>query len=1064
MDEEHERELLDILTRLPSESPMLDYKIAPYDSNHKAELIKDVCSFLNCTESYEQDKFIVIGVADKEKYKKGIDNNRMPDDKYFQDLWKIIQPRPHVETGEIKFEGKWFGYILICKDNDERVYSIIKDYPEETVTREEEKNDVKTKVYASTAYIRIGSTKDLLNEYDRRRIYLQDQKIKHLGERRNYSYTLDKDEASKDILKICALFGTWNEENENEKNIISNVLKMEYDDWIKVLKELLLKKSEYISYKNKCWKIENKEELIEKYCDDYFDSDIKKFKEAAITIVKEENPQIEMTSTERMLSSKHMKYSGAIKKSVLETFAYMKSIKNKFYNCKNELKESLWYVPRTILEKSGWKIYASLDSLLPILAEINGDEYLQQLENVLNDEENIKKLFNEKSEDYFNKSYIWGINWSLEVLAWDSDSLSNVYNMYCKIAKYDKRAIEAMSKIVLPWYPQTNAKFNLRKSIIEMILKEYPDIGWKVLMNLMPNVQRNSMPICKPKWNGVPEEEPVVTVGELQKENNEYVKLAIEYSCGKIERIKDLINVMDDIPKELFDKIYATVTSEDVVRLSDDEKYVLWEENEKLIAKHKKFAKSEWALPKEAVEKLEKMSEIIKPCSSKTYLKRTFDGEYWDLYDSEKETYDELEKRIMNAQIEAVKVILKDGMEALIDFSYNVKDSIKVGIALAHIDITPEDEEKIILLFNEDSCMIAKGYVRYKYNKDGLKWLKSIQKIQLTDKGKTNLLTQLPNNENSWKIAGEWLKENEIEYWKSNDIRVVEGGGDYNYPIQKLIEADRPIKALELINMALFEKKEFNKKLSDEALLKALDKQDDINYIDVYDIKNIIKDLQLSNYDEERLFQIEWSYLPLLSDDDEYRPITIEKRISKDPSTINDLLCLAYKAHKDEKNNQNSDEKLAINAYRLLNILKVVPGYDENGVMNKDDLNKWISDVIKIAKENDREEVALMTIGHLLYYTKKDEDGFWIDRNVAEILNKEENEIMRRGYSTKAFNAVGVINIDKEGTAWLNLEQKWKERAEACQEGYFRFANTLKKLAQTFHDNAEYEKDNYPDF
>ena len=595
MDEEHERELLDILTRLPSESPMLDYKIAPYDSNHKAELIKDVCSFLNCTESYEQDKFIVIGVADKEKYKKGIDNNRMPDDKYFQDLWKIIQPRPHVETGEIKFEGKWYGYILICKDNDERVYSIIKDYPEETVTREEEKNDVKTKVYASTAYIRIGSTKDLLNEYDRRRIYLQDQKIKHLGERRNYSYTLDKDEVSKDILKICALFGTWNEENENEKNIISNVLKMEYDDWIKVLKELLLKKSEYISYKNKCWKIENKEELIEKYCDDYFDSDIKKFKEAAITIVKEENPQIEMTSTERMLSSKHMKYSGAIKKSVLETFAYMNSIKNKFYNCKNELKQSLWYVPRTILEKSGWKIYASLDSLLPILAEINGDEYLQQLENVLNDEENIKKLFNEKSEDYFNKSYIWGINWSLEVLAWDSDSLSNVYNMYCKIAKYDKRAIEAMSKIVLPWYPQTNAKFNLRKSIIEMILKEYPDIGWKVLMNLMPNVQRNSMPICKPKWNGVPEEEPVVTVGELQKENNEYVKLAIEYSCGKIERIKDLINVMDDITKELFDKIYATVTSEDVVRLSDDEKYVLWEENEKLIAKHKKFAKSECA-------------------------------------------------------------------------------------------------------------------------------------------------------------------------------------------------------------------------------------------------------------------------------------------------------------------------------------------------------------------------------------------------------------------------------------------------------------------------------------
>lgn len=124
MDEEQEKELLNILTNLPSESSWLDYKLFPYDNDHKAEFIKDVCSFLNCTDSYGKDKFIVIGVVDKEKYKKGIDKKRMDDDKYYQDLCEMIQPRPHVETGVYKFEEKYFGYILISKDNMEREYTL----------------------------------------------------------------------------------------------------------------------------------------------------------------------------------------------------------------------------------------------------------------------------------------------------------------------------------------------------------------------------------------------------------------------------------------------------------------------------------------------------------------------------------------------------------------------------------------------------------------------------------------------------------------------------------------------------------------------------------------------------------------------------------------------------------------------------------------------------------------------------------------------------------------------------------------------------------------------------
>ena len=49
MYKELREKILNILSDLPSESSWLDYKLSPYDKNHKAEFIKDVCAFLNCT-------------------------------------------------------------------------------------------------------------------------------------------------------------------------------------------------------------------------------------------------------------------------------------------------------------------------------------------------------------------------------------------------------------------------------------------------------------------------------------------------------------------------------------------------------------------------------------------------------------------------------------------------------------------------------------------------------------------------------------------------------------------------------------------------------------------------------------------------------------------------------------------------------------------------------------------------------------------------------------------------------------------------------------------------------
>ena len=1066
MDEELKEQIFKILTEIPDENSWLDYKQIPYEQSRKADFIKDVCAFLNSSESYGKDKFIIIGIENLTHNKVGILATPMDDDAKYQELCDKIQPRPQVATGTIQFESLPFGYIHIHRNNKDRIYSIVEDYPKVKIQKEEQEQQIKSRVYASTAFIRKGSRNYRLNEYDRRSIYEKDQEIKKLENRDLFKYSSAPiDDEYKDTLKICALFGTWNEENDEEKQMISEIIGKEYNVWIKTLRNLLSQNSEYVALKNNKWKIENKEELIERYSEDYFLEDIKNFEATTLKIVMELDPKFELEADKRIMSNivgKKMIYSKELKKSVLETFAYIKSISNKFINCEQEIKNSQWNIVRQVLQNSTWKSLATLNDYLPILAEINEHEYISQLNNIIkNRNDEVIKLFAEKEENITVTGYTYGLIWSLELIAWNQEYIMEVFDIFAKLGKYDEKVIDSMSRVLLPWYPQTKADINLRKATIEMVLKEYDDIGWKLLMKLMPNQQTYSFPTYKPKWNNIIEEDNIKTTNkELYEQYNEYIKLAIKYSKTNPERIIKLIQIMDDVPKDLFDLIYNKIVSKDIITISDDSKFIIWNEIENLISKHKKYSDTDWALPKEAIEILEKMAKTVKPIKNEICYKRLFNQNYWELFDN-KGSHEEQELKLLAEQVKAINKLLETNINKVIKFAKTTKDPYRIGIALAELKLKKDDEKVIIKLLDKKDFLVAQGYVNRKFLKGKFNWLNSLELENVSTKGRVKLLTQLPNNKLVWKRVKELLGDKENCYWKEVDIRYVENDSEYDYPLEKLLQCNRATKSLELINMALYEKRFFSRNLSVEALNKALHNQDNMNYINVYHIKTIIKDLQENKYNSKELFKIEWSYLPILSNDDNYRPITIEKKLSEEPQVFNDIICFAYKAHNDNTNKENGNEKLALNAYRLLDIWKLVPGTDDKGFIDKAKLCTWFKKMKKLAEATDRLEVSLLNFGQVLYHSPKDKDDFWIDRNVAEILNEDGNETIRKGFSLEAYNSVGVVNLDREGTVWLNLEEKWKERANETEREYFRFARTLRDLAKQYHEQAEYEKNHY---
>lgn len=1074
MDEHLKEKIFNILNELPFENCCIDYKAIDEYKGNMGAFLKDLCSFLNSIEGYGKDKFIILGVSAKQRKILGIQT--MQDDKEFQNFADKIEPRPKFETGIITYSERNvdynIGYIFIPANNTDRVYSFKCDYPAiPKIPNTDSELESKERVYASTALIRRGSCNKVLSEYDRREIYEIERKNKLdnktiIPDYQNVNLSSDNEK----IIKAITLFGGWDEENENDKNIISEFIGKPYEQWIATLRTILREKTNFLEFKNNKWIIQERLTNMKKYANDYYKDELEMFKKDAIEILSERNPKFDLSSDKRSMSNiynKTLSYSNLLRKSAAETLPIITANYKEFRKCKNTALNLSLLVVREILNNDNWEIWASLDELLPILAEASPEEFLHQLEDkIRNNPSLIKQLFNENESYITTSNYTTGLYWSLELIAWEPRNLIETGMILTKLASFDKEAIKHIANIILPWYPQTKAPIENRIILVKNILKEYPIYGWDLLMYLMPGKISIASPSYKPKYINKVEEENEVLQSDYWEQISKYVELAIKNSKTNTEKICALIDLIDDVPKNLFDKIYEKLSSKNILTLSETRRYVIWNHLEDFIIWHKKFSNSKKSITSEINKSIELLSKSLKPQNITIYAKRYFRKDTWHLVDDRKD-YKIGEQQLYKIQLDLANKILSLGLEECINFAKNIEDSYLFGICSAELNIPKSVEEKIMNYLETKNLKLldyAKGYSYKSFKLQGFEWVETLNMNNWSMHKKLNFLLVLPHDKRTFELVKSQMGTNEINYWKNVDIRIVNDIDDLNYATEMLLNADRPEKSLWIICSSLYRDSDcnYNKDIAIKCLKAMLKHQEKLNTMDIHHITHIIKNLQVSDISQEELFNIEWSYLPLLKGDDA-RPITIEKVMANNPKVYNDILCLAYKPHSMETNPKKVNENIATNAYKLLDQWELVPGL-ENGTIDKGKLNNWYEEMVIICSESDRLEVGLSNFGKVLYHSPKDKDGFWIDKNVAEILNDENADIIRRGFHTEAFNSLGVINYDPEGTVFENVSKEYEEKANlADKEGFYRLAKEMRNLADTYKYEAEHTRDHYYD-
>lgn len=877
-------------------------------------------------------------------------------------------------------------------------------------------------------------------------------------------------------LAIAALLGSWTEKSAADRAIAEGLSGNSYGEWIGKMREVALCPGTPLTQQDGHWKFAARYEGWYALGPKLFDEHLGRLQFAATSVLMEKDPQFELPSEERYASSiygKALAHSHHLRIGLAESLALLGSHPKALTSCtlgKAEITAVL--AVREILADADWERWGSLNDLLPLLAEAAPGEFLDAVEKALiSDPCPFDQVFAEEGDGVMGRTYMSGVLWALETLAWDPDHLSRVAICLGELASRDpggrwsNRPANSLTTILLPWFPQTCAPVAKRVAAVSALLAELPDVGWKLLVSLLPQSHSTSSGTRRPAWREtIPDDwSKGVTHREYWEQIVLYSEMAIATAKSDHNKLTELIEHMENLPSAAQDQLLAYLGSEAVIKMPETDRLSLWTELVDLVMKHRKYSDTEWAMKSEQVDRVASVADSLAPEAPTFRHQRLFSERDFDLYE-EKGNYEDQRKDLEVRRQKAVEeVAANGGAQAVLTFATAVQSPWRVGIAFGVV-AGPEIDQVVLpdLLESEQKqlAQFSGGFIWSRFRIAGWQWGNGIDTTRWTSSQIGQFLSFLPFAPGTWEHSARLLGPDEAAYWSKTSANPYEAETGLEYAIDKLVRHGRPHAALQCLHKMLHDKQPFDGGRAVRALLAALESTEGTHSMDAYQIVEIIKALQddpATNPDD--LFRIEWAYLPLLDRHTDAAPKLLERRLATEPEFYCEVIRLVFLSKKEERTTEEAtaeEKKIATNAYRLLSEWRTPPGCQADGSYDGDTLSRWLDAVKKECSETGHLEIAMTMLGHSLIHVPSDPDGLWIHHSAAAALNAKDARDMRNGFRTELYNSRGAHWVDPTGKPERELADKYRARAEAVEvAGYHRLATTLRELAESYERDAE---------
>jgi hypothetical protein len=877
-------------------------------------------------------------------------------------------------------------------------------------------------------------------------------------------------------LALMNMIGAWNENNEKDIEVINCIVKKDSILWIPIIREILQIPDSNISLFNGIWEIKERNALWEELGQRIFDSDIEQFKKLAVKILTEKDPSFEHQPEVRYLLSfqdKTLRYSSTLRRGVVEGLALLGNQPKALIYCSRGKADSISLLTiREIFNDADWKLWGSLNDLLPVLAEACPNEFLAAVESTLNLTPcPFDELFSQEGNGISGTNYMTGLLWALEALAWDEELLVRVCIILGGLASRDpggnwsNRPSNSLSSILLPWMPQTIASFEKQKIAIATLHKEFPKVAWNLLIKLLPNKQTIATGTYKPIWrNTIPKSwEKGVNNEEYWSQISSIAEIAVSIACYDVTKLCVLIDNLEDIPKPSFDKLLEILSDEKITSLPEEDRLPIWHGLISLTSKHRKFHYTNWALDTEILSSIEVIADILAPKNPINLFQHLFSDRDFELYE-ESDNWEEQSKKLKERrQIAIVEILKLGGLDAVLTFAEMVGFPNIVGNSLGMLNTNEFDSlllPKYLTSSKPKAAKFLEGFIWSHYYNEGWAWIDNLNKIEWTAPQINQFLLYLPFCRETWNRVADWLGKEEVDYWSKINANPYQAENDLEIAIDKFLLYGRPHLAVQCLSALLHRKQYLDKDKIAKSLLMTVSLQESIANIDYYETVELIKVLQEDPiFDENQLFQVEWSYLQFLDHHHGAFPKLLETRLATDPDFFCEVVRILYRSKKEDITNVSNNEEsknIAMKVWRLLREWKTPPGSQSNGSFDEKQFLTWLQHVKESCIESGHWEVAQVNIGEVLIHSPADQNGLWINQTVAEALNSDDGKDMRDGFRTAFFNSRGVHTVDPTGKPEKELADHYRQRASDVElAGYHRLAITLRGLAESYYHDAE---------
>ncbi|MCI0540881.1 MAG: hypothetical protein L0Z50_37245 [Verrucomicrobiales bacterium] len=884
-------------------------------------------------------------------------------------------------------------------------------------------------------------------------------------------------------LAQAGLIGRWFGENEADKSAMEVLLGKSYGEWIETVRPETLRADTPLIQRNENWKVICRGEAWSALGPRISNDDLDNFQKMAVVVLGERDPKLELSPDDRFAASIHgkvLKHSGAIRHGIAETLALLGSRPQALSSCSHGKAECVATLTvRTLLKDVDWMRWAGLDSHLPMLAEAAPEEFLDAVEGAMAKpaESPFNAVFAQERTGLMGRNYTSGLLWALETLAWHSDYLQRVTILLGELAAIDpggnwcNRPANSLADIFLPWHPQTCAPIAKRKSAVEVLLREQPEVGWKLLITLLPQMHESTSGCRKPAWRefipvGWPDK---VSSRDYWEQVVSYADLALGVATVDLGKLTELIDRLPNLPNPAHSRVLDHLGSEAILGLPESARLSIWEALADLTSRHRKSRNAQWVMPAEIIAKIEEVASKLAPKSAEMLHRRLFSDRDFDLFD-ERGDYQEQEKRLDLRRQAAVQEILDSNqLEGLLGFAREVANPGKVGLALGRISGEMADTALLPdYLDKEDKVSrdFVANFVWGRFWTKSWPWVDNAFTEEWTTDQKVTFFTFLPFDHESWRRAEAALGHDAGAYWKKANVQPYGPQSYLDEAVERLLQHERPRAALACLNRLVHEKADFPSTLAVRALMDTLNTPEPPRGLDQHAVAEIIKWLQDNpSTSSDALFKIEWAYLPLLEHAYGGTPKTLERRLASDPSFFCDVIALVFKSDKEkttERQFSDAEKNIAQNAYRLLRGWRIVPGRNPDGTFNSELFGKWLEEVSRRTSESGHHRIALSQTGEVLPYSPPDPDGLWIHRSVAEALNDKDAADMRSGFCCELFNMRGVHGFSA-GKEELEIAARYHKQADALEEkGYHRLASDIRGVAKDYERDAERESKRDP--